>query len=80
MIIQRSALTFAAALALFALPVVAETTATITQGPADACATAAPTTADCPAPQTAVQPAKLGTGIVPLATSGSEDEAEDDED
>ncbi len=64
----------AVALAL-AVPVLAQTTATITQGPADTCADAtnatAPT-ANCPA----TKPAKLGTNIIPLASGEGQSEGE----
>ncbi len=72
----------AAALVLaLAIPALAQTTATITQGPADACAATSGSAkpADCPA----AKPAKLGSGIIPLTASGSEsgeDEGEGEDD
>lgn len=65
------------ALAL-ALPVLAETKATISSTPlAEACGTSAQATdagpsANCPA----AKPGKLGSNIIPLAGSGEESEAE----
>jgi DNA-binding transcriptional regulator YdaS (Cro superfamily) len=76
----------AAALVLaLAIPAFAQTTATITQGPADTCG-AAVTATDGTVPATdcaAAKPGKLGSGITPLAASDSEQgeaegEGEDD--
>jgi hypothetical protein len=77
-----TALILGSALAL-ALPILAETTATISgTPPADACGTAATTTdgstsapaADCPA----AKPGKLGSNIIPLAGSDEDSEGEDE--
>ena len=77
-------LSIAALVLAVAVPVLAQTTATITQSPADACATAGTATdgtakaTDCPE----AKPGKLGSNIIPLAggeSGGEESEGGEDD-
>lgn len=69
-------LSLAALVLALAVPGVAQTNATITQGPADKCADTGTATggAAAPADCAAAKPGKLGTNIIPLAATdgGSE--------